>query len=259
MAFRPVDWYDTPLYYDIVFDDYTRPESEFLEAVLKRHGKTRGLKVLEPACGSGRLVAALASRGFLVTGFDKNEIMLRYAKKRLSKRRLEARLFQACLERFSVRGKFDLAHCLVSTFRYILTEEGARSHLRCVRDALKPGGLYALGVHLSDYDTDRCSRERWDRMRNGVHVVCNIHNWPADLKKRVERHRCRMMVRRNGTVHKQENIWDFRAYNARQLKATLRSVPGLAHVATYDMNYDIDSPRELRDDQLDCVLILRRE
>ena len=62
MAFRPIDWYDTPLYYDIVFDDYTRPESEFLEKVLKLHGRTRGRRVLEPACGSGRLVAAMASR-----------------------------------------------------------------------------------------------------------------------------------------------------------------------------------------------------
>jgi len=104
MAFRPIDWYDTPLYYDIVFDDYTRPEAEFIEAVWKLHGQTRGRRVLEPACGSGRLVAAMASRGFLVTGFDKNELMLRYAKKRLRTRKLKARLFQGRLERFSVKG-----------------------------------------------------------------------------------------------------------------------------------------------------------
>ncbi len=259
MAYRPIDWYDTPLYYDIVFDDYTRPESEFLAAVLKRHGKTRGRKVLEPACGSGRLVAAMANRGFSVTGFVKNELMLRYAKKRLQTRKLKARLFQGRLERFSVKEKYDLAHCFVSTFRYILNEKDARSHLRCVQNALKPGGLYVLGVHLSDYDTDRCSRERWERRRRGVHVTCNIHNWPADPKKRVERHRCRIVVRRNGKVHKQENIWDFRAYNTRQLKATLRSVPGLEHVATYDMAYDMDDPQKLCDDQLDYVLILRRK
>ena len=258
MAFRPIDWYDTPLYYDIVFDDYTRPEAEFLEKALKLHGRTRGRKVLEPACGSGRLVAALASRGFSVTGFDKNELMLRYAKKRLSTRKLKARLFQGRLERFAVKDRYDLAHCFVSTFRYILDEKGARSHLCCVKNALKPGGLYVLGVHLSDYDTDRCSRERWDRSRKGVHVTCNIHNWPADRKKRVERHRCRMVVKRNGKVHKQENIWNFRAYDTKQLKATLRSVPQLEHVATYDMAYDIDDPRELCDDQLDYVLILRR-
>ncbi len=258
MTFRPIDWYDTPLYYDIVFDDYTRPEAEFLESVLGRHAHTRGRKVLEPACGSGRLVAFLASRGFSVTGFDKNELMLRYAKKRLQKRKLKARLFQGRLERFSVKDKYDLAHCFVSTFRYILTEEGARSHLRCIQNALKPGGLYVLGVHLSDYDTDRCSRERWDRSRKGVHVTCNIHNWPANPKKRRERHRCRMVVRRSGKVHRQENIWDLRAYNARQLKSTLRSVPDLEHVATYDMAYDIHDPREFCDDQLDCVLVLRR-
>ena len=67
-----------------------------------------------------------------------------------------------------------------------------------------------------------------------------------------------MVVKRNGKVHRQENIWNFRAYNARQLKATLRSVPQLEHVATYDMAYDIDEPQVIRDEQLDYVLILRR-
>ena len=50
MAAEQRDWYDTPLYYDIVFDDGTRAEADFLEGAYLKHtrpSKTR--RLLEPA------------------------------------------------------------------------------------------------------------------------------------------------------------------------------------------------------------------
>ena len=79
---RAVDWYDEPEAYDIVFDADTRAEARFLLEMLERHGprSTRARRrILEPACGSGRLVSALARLGHDVTGFDRNEAMLTYA------------------------------------------------------------------------------------------------------------------------------------------------------------------------------------
>ena len=57
--FETIDWYETPKYYDIVFDVDTSKEADFLEVVCARHGGTRGKRVLEPACGSGRLLVEL--------------------------------------------------------------------------------------------------------------------------------------------------------------------------------------------------------
>ena len=34
-AFAEVDWYDVPLYYDMVFDESTRREGKFLERVVE--------------------------------------------------------------------------------------------------------------------------------------------------------------------------------------------------------------------------------
>ena len=69
-----IDWYDTPRYYDAVFSADDEVEGRFLEELLRRHGTARRrggrVRVLEPACGSGRMVLELARRGFEVTGFD---------------------------------------------------------------------------------------------------------------------------------------------------------------------------------------------
>ena len=53
MKTESADWYDTPLYYDIVFDADTSKEADFLEAVAIKHGAsgfTSALRILEPAC-----------------------------------------------------------------------------------------------------------------------------------------------------------------------------------------------------------------
>jgi len=257
-AFEALDWYATPVYYDIVFDADTRREADFLEALHALHGRARGRRALEPACGSGRLVVELARRGWRVTGTDLSASMLGFARRRLRAEGLRATLRAADMAAFAERGRFDLAHCLVSTFKYLASEEAARSHLECVARALAPGGVYVLGFHLTDYAETRRQRERWVAERDGVRVVCNIQGWPADRRRRTEEVRSRLVVHENGALKRSETCWTFRTYDARQARRLLRAVPALEHVATYDFTYDLAAPRELDDAQLDVVLVLRR-
>ena len=85
------DWYDTPLYYDIIFDDGTKQEADFLEGALVKHGG-KGKRLFEPACGRGRMVLDLAGRGSEVRGFDGNSHLICVAKVRTSKRYMTAAL-----------------------------------------------------------------------------------------------------------------------------------------------------------------------
>ncbi len=256
--YEPFDWYETPLYYDIIFDADTDHEADFLVSAHERFGRSGGERVLEPACGSGRLLSALADYGFGVTGFDLSEPMLEFARQRLAADGHRGTLKQTRMESFRFRQKFDLAHCLVSTFKYLLTEAEAVSHLRCMADALKPGGVYVLGLHLTDYAVTKRNRERWVAQRDGVHVTCNIQGWPADRKSRTEQVRSRLVVEREGETKRYETCWTFRTYDLKQLKQLLAAEPRLEHVATYDFNYDIDDPVPFDGRYADNLLILRR-
>ena len=269
--FDEVDWYALPRYYDIVFDDETALEVDFLEAVFERHhhidptrrSSLSPKRVLEPACGSGRLMIEFARRGWTPSGFDLSEHMLAYARERfhtegLPTRDLSKRLWLDRLEDFSCGERFELAHCLVSTFKYIQTEAEARSHLERVARRLVPGGLYVLGLHLTEYANDRPERERWVGRRDGIEVVCNIQGWPADRRARRERIRSRLVVTEGRGQRRLESNWTFRTYDARQLRSLLASVPALEHVETYDFALALDEPRPLNDEQLDCLLVLRK-
>lgn len=272
--YTEIDWYDTPLYYDIIFDADTRIEADFLEAACELYGPRRsprgGRRVLEPACGSGRLVLEMAARGWQVTGVDLSQPMLDYARGRLGKppRRKPAVSAQALQNRvalkkadmadFRVAGKFDLAHCLVSSFKYLASEAAARSHLQSVARALKKDGVYVLGLHLSEYEDQRTSRERWTGERDGTHVTCVIEGWPPDRRKRTERVRSRLTVRENGRLLRNETNWSFRTYDDRQLSRLIKSVPELELIAVHDFSYRLNRLHTLDDEQLDTLLILKR-
>lgn len=267
MAAEIRDWYDTPLYYDIIFDEDTSTEATFLEVMHRRHGlgtpDGRPASLLEPACGSGRLLREMARRGWTVAGFDRSPSMLAYARKRLATKLAdEDALWIDSMECFRVPDgrRFDLAHCLVSTFKYLDSEAAALAFLQRIADSLKTGGLFVLGLHLTDYRRPAITHERWVGQREGIEVVCNTRTWPADRRRRTESLRTRLRVTLpNGETRHQETQWEFRTYSAAQLRALLKKVPSFGLVVCHDFHHDPDSTRHFDDRYSDLVLVLRKQ
>ena len=50
-------WYNHPRYYDIAFRSETRLEADFIEAACRKYCPYPARRMLEPACGTGRLIA----------------------------------------------------------------------------------------------------------------------------------------------------------------------------------------------------------
>jgi SAM-dependent methyltransferase len=254
-------WYDSPLYYDMVYADYTKKETRFIEGIMKKHGpKLDGpMRVFEPACGSGRLLESLAARGHVVHGFDLNKHQVAFAKNRLKAKGLKGRVWRDRLQDFKVPkgASYDVAHCFVSTFKYIDSEAGAVGSLRRMASALRPGGLLLLGLHLTDYKNSPSDHERWIGRKPGIRVVSDTWSAPAERKSRTEAMRTRMRITEKGKTRVEETLWDFRTYSPRELKALLAKVPSLRLVACHDFHYDLKSSRKVDMEYSDVLLVLR--
>lgn len=255
-------WYDSPLYYDMVYADYTKPETRFIEAVVRKHApKLKApLSILEPACGSGRMLESLARRGHRVQGFDCNSHQIRFAKNRLKTAHLKGKIWRDSLEGFSIpKGEsYDVVHCLVSTFKYVLTEKGAVSSLQRMAKALRPGGLCLIGLHLTDYRNSKLDHERWIGRKPGIKVVSDTWSAPADAKRRREAMRTVMRITKKGKTRVEETLWDFRTYSPKEMKQLIQKVPSLRCVACYDFHYDLESRRRLHETYSDIILILQK-
>jgi len=268
-TYKPFDWYHTPVYYDIIFDTDTEQEARFLEQCHARHAQVRTLTVLEPACGSGRLMATLGRRGHRVAGVDLSEGMLAFARKRFKKQSVAGKLLHAPMQDFDLhrfaqkQGGFDLAHILVSSFKYLQTEADAAACLNCICDHLRIGGVLVLGLHTTEPDQDEPDLERWRAQRGHRDVICTIRAGAPNHQERTEQLRSRVVARDlrrpDAEPQRYECHWTFRTYTARQLRSLLRKAPRLKHTATYTFNHDIEERTRLDGDDLGIVLVLRRE
>lgn len=251
------NWYDFPHYYELAFADETRREVKFLEAAFARYSAVKVETVLEPACGSGRLLTALAARSFRVVGFDVNRRALVYARRRLERRGLAGIVFRGDMRQFALRRPVDAVCCTFDSFRHLLTEREALAHLRCVAECLRPGGIYVLGVHLLPPDAADDCTERWRARRGKLQLAVTLR--VLKVNRRMRREWLRISLRVHGREVRRI-CWEFplRIYTAGQLKRLVDKCGYFEHCATFDYWYEVDHPCELTDEMVDTVLILRR-
>ena len=258
MPSQPVDWYDFPHYFDLAFRDETKAEVRFLVAAFEKYCQGPVRRLLEPGCGSGRLVTALADRGYEMIGIDQNSIALAYLQKRLTRRGLAARLIHGTMASFRLPRGVDAAFCTFNTFRHLLTEDAARSHLQCVADHLREGGIYVLGLHLLPPDASEEACERWSAGQGATRLSVTLRVLATDRRKRLERLRMSLLVRTPKRLRRLRSEFLLRIYTARHFRSLLTTVPSLELCDVFDFWYEIDRPRQLTDEMSDTVLILRK-
>jgi SAM-dependent methyltransferase len=211
--------------YDIAFDWDLSDEAAWLVERLGPECRS----VLEPGCGSGRMVAALAARGLEAVGIDTSEEMLTLARAR------GAEVVQADMTNFDLDRRFDGAVSVVSTVG-VLGVAGLGSHLEAMARHLEPGARYLVqqGVFVSDAEL---WRSEWEAERGAtkLHVV-----WEA-----IDRQRSRSRVEivegpRAGEVVEDEHVSAF--WTVRAWREAIGASP-LTQVACYDDEVEVELDR----------------
>ncbi|MBL8815546.1 MAG: class I SAM-dependent methyltransferase [Planctomyces sp.] len=252
--------YDFPRYWNLAFQDETQPEADFIEEACRKYCDFPLKRILEPACGGGRQVIEMAQRGYDVTGFDLNAKSVQFASAQLQKRKLSSRaqVLEADMTLFSLPDPFDVAHCFMNSFRHLLTEADAASHLRHVATCLRPGGLYLLGMHLLPPDAEELDCERWTTNFRGIRITTTVRVLTFDRRTREETVRFSLRVRDGNKDLRLRSDHRLRIYRADQIRQLFRRVPEFELVDVYDFWYDLTQPLKLNDELGDTVFVLRR-
>lgn len=116
-------------------------DAERIVALLSGRGwVAAGDLVLDLACGAGRHLPALASRGARVLGFDLSLSLLRAAQ-----RRSASGLVRGDMRALAFRpAAFDLVANLFTSFGYFERDDDHRAVLAEVARVLRPGGRFVL-------------------------------------------------------------------------------------------------------------------
>lgn len=250
--------YDHPKFYDLVFGADCAAETKFILGCAEEFLNRPAKRFFEPACGTGRLLYSLARRGHDVDGLDLNEKSVAFCNDRFARHKMPYRAFVADMSDFRSKRKSDVAFNTINSFRHLSSEAAARGHFLAMANAVRVGGLYLLGVHLTPTDAAPSDGESWSARRG--HLSVNTHMWTnsRDPKKRVERYGIRFDIHRpSGSVRIEDELV-LRSYTQRQM-ASLIGRSGLWEtVATYDFGYDLADPITVDATSEDVVYVLRR-
>lgn len=132
--------------YDLVPAYAGRPDVGFYLDL----ARSAGGKVLELGCGTGRVLAPMASAGFDVVGLDLSSYMLAKCREKLSRQPEEAqrraRLVQGNMTDFDLGETFGLAAIPFRAFQHLPSIEEQMGCLRCVRRCLSSTGRLVLDL-----------------------------------------------------------------------------------------------------------------
>jgi len=185
-----------------------------------------GGPILEPMCGTGRLMVPLARAGYGVAGIDSHPGMFNIAKGNIAgekasvKKRLE--LHQMDIRDFDLKRKFKLVIVAFNGFLHLLKPPDRDSAMACLARHVDPTGALVIAVrnlkapgtahgeqldkmkdlgsgHLSRYSTIQ-----EDKDRPVMHIRFRYELYPAD-----------------GRIENRETDFELAVLQANQLKAVM--------------------------------------
>ena len=214
--------------------------------------------MFEPACGTGRLLFALARKGHRVAGLDLNRKAIEFCNARFRRHAMEETAFVADMSSFRVRRRYDIAFNTINSFRHLDSEAAALGHMRCMGRAVGRGGLYLLGVHLTPTKVPPSETESWSARRG--HLAINTHMWTVarDRRRRVERFGIRFDVHSPRRSFRIEDELILRSYTPAQMTKLIERSGCWKTVATHDFAYCIDDPIQVDATTEDVVYVLKR-
>ncbi|MDE3228834.1 MAG: methyltransferase domain-containing protein [Chloroflexota bacterium] len=139
-------------WYDLEHDSFT-DDIELYQELLA--GETQRLAILEVGAGSGRLLAALAGAGYVVTGVEPSAAMrarcvarLAALPERVARR---ARIVEGTATALGLDAgeRFDVALLGLGTYGHLTTAEERAAALRAAREHMKPDGRLIVDVDLA--------------------------------------------------------------------------------------------------------------
>lgn len=110
----------------------------------------KGMKILEPLCGSGRFLAPFIERGYDIKGIDLSAEMLAKLKEKVP----NAKVFQKDILKYDSTEKYDYIFISSGSVSLFTDMDLCKRILHKMKDLLKKNGKFVFAV---DTIADKCS------------------------------------------------------------------------------------------------------
>lgn len=211
--------YSMPLAYEVLHWKGTAKEVRGLARISRTftHGKAdpRGTW-LEPACGTGRYLRAAATLKCAqrCLGVDLSDELMAFGRESTdAKHKTRVRLLKGDMTRLEAvirPNSVDFAFNLINTIRHVRSDAAMLKHLKGVRQCLRSGGVYVVGLSLSWYGVESPTEDVWQGSLRGLHVLQTVQYLPASGGKTSRQRMEKVLSHLQLTQGRKKNVqtWD---------------------------------------------------
>jgi len=159
---------DYARYYDALYQekDY-QAECDFLEQIFKLVALQPIHSVLDLGCGTGGHALLLARRGYIVTGVDCSEQMLKVAQAKAVEASLPLDFHEGDIRNLDLGQTFDAVIAMFAVISYQTTNDDVTAAFRTARRHLEPGGLFIFDVWFGPAVLTQRPTDRFKEVQQG--------------------------------------------------------------------------------------------
>jgi SAM-dependent methyltransferase len=216
--------YSLPQIYDIAFSWDVGDEIKFFSGLFARYVPFPVQKILEPACGPGRLLRSLPEDGYQVLGYDNSVETVEFANRRLKELSLAdaSRAVVGNMVDFKFSPPLDAAINSINSIGYLLEDDDVISHYRNLGDSLRPGAIYI--VHCScAWDqvppVAEGKENAWTFKRDDMKVRTCWWIESEDRSAKRSHHVCRMEIETREESEVLEELHELRLWTLEDLRS----------------------------------------
>lgn len=258
-------------YYDLAFGA-ARPERvDLCELLFQQYASCPITHILELGCGTGRWLAALGQRGYVMTGMDFDGVALAMAREKCRGIGLHVNLIKQHLASWTPDCSYDAVIAPNNTLKWLPNHNSLRRCIAQTALALRPGGVLILDLTFAE--------ELWRYCDWGTADHLEKHAWTSKFESSSVsgEYRCfyglpnldkgtipfieRFVCQDHGEKVILENKTAWLLFSAEEFAAWVLEASLLENVRFYDRGSDV--PKEipqsdLRDMGGQCLLVCQR-
>ena len=250
--------YNHPEIYDIAFSWNLSEEIRFFKRVFETHVPFMVKEVLEPACGTGRMLRALTGSGFRVTGYDASPVMVQYAKDSIGADKKNVRVVPGEMVSAEIPGEFDAAVNSINSIGYLHSDDEIVSHLRTTGSSLREMGIYILHLDFA-HEGEIPDGDFWTLEREGLSVSTSWRILSEDRETRLSHQVCTFEVEQNGQVDRFEERHTLRLWLFSDLEKLAHRSEAFEVAAIYGEEFEELEDEEHLAEELENVYVILRK
>ena len=150
----------------------------YLDELFSRYAETKPKTVIDLACGTGTVTAALCRLGYDMIGIDRSEEMLALAQHNAP----EALLLHQDMRGIDLYGTADGAVCCLDSVNYLSSSEDFCRMLSSLHKFLNHGSLF-----IFDVNTEKRFKEKYGKNDFILEDKNGLIAWSCDYKPRLKR------------------------------------------------------------------------